>query len=204
MGKEFQKLWRHEDYWAIWLGMIVILLCVGFFWAGSSLKPWAVTPGTWSDLGQLGADLARHWPAFVSIFLGFGLVFAISMRIMGRNLVEFLSGYTILFIGSLGIFYLAGWSVFKKMDLGAPLLALIVGLMKFWGGMKANDATMGRGAPVRGFVPSTIKALTELVTHDRFGSCTDQAPRKLSHLMAFYGFIALFIGFSLSFPPFSL
>ena len=70
---------------------------------------------------------------------------------------------------------------------------LIVGLMKFWGGMKANDATMGRGAPVRGFVPSTIKALTELVTHDRFGSCTDQAPRKLSHLMAFYGFIALFI-----------
>jgi quinone-modifying oxidoreductase subunit QmoC len=70
---------------------------------------------------------------------------------------------------------------------------LIVGLMKFWGGMKANDATMGRGAPVRGFVPSTIRALTELVTHDRFGSCTDQAPRKLSHLMAFYGFIALFI-----------
>jgi quinone-modifying oxidoreductase subunit QmoC len=70
---------------------------------------------------------------------------------------------------------------------------LIVGLMKFWGGMKANDATMGRGAPVVGFVPSTIKALTVLVTHDRFGTCTDQAPRKLSHLMAFYGFIALFI-----------
>jgi uncharacterized membrane protein YadS len=43
--------------------------------------------------------------------------------------VEFLSGYTILFIGSLGIFYLAGWSVVKKMDLGAPLLALIVGLV---------------------------------------------------------------------------
>jgi hypothetical protein len=104
----------------------VIALSVGFFWAGSSLKPWAVTPGTWSDLGQLGADLGRHWLAFVAIFLGFGLVFAISMRIMGRNLKEFLAGYTILFIGSLGIFYLAGWSVVKKMDLGAPLLALVV------------------------------------------------------------------------------
>jgi uncharacterized membrane protein YadS len=118
-----------EDYWAIWLGMIVIMLSVGFFWAGSTLKPWAVTPGTWSDLGQLGADLGRHWPAFISIFLGFGLVFAISMRIMGRNLKEFLSGYTILFVGSLGIFYLAGWSVVKRMDLGAPLLALVVGLV---------------------------------------------------------------------------
>ena len=123
------KLFSTEDYWAIWLGMIVIFLSVGFFWAGSTLKPWAVTPGTWSDLGQLAADLGKHFSGFVSIFLGFGLVFAISMRIMGRNLREFLLGYTILFLGSLAIFYLAGWSVVKRMDLGAPLLALLVGLI---------------------------------------------------------------------------
>jgi uncharacterized membrane protein YadS len=120
---------RTEDYWAIWLGMIVIFLSVGFFWAGSTLKPWAVTPGTWSDPGQLAADLREHFFAYASIFLGFGLVFAISMRVMGRNLKEFLLGYTILFLGSLGIFYLAGWSVMKSMDLGAPLLALAVGLV---------------------------------------------------------------------------
>jgi uncharacterized membrane protein YadS len=123
------KLFSTEDYWAIWLGMIVIILSVGFFWAGSTLKPWAVTPGTWSNLGELTANLSANFFAFVSIFLGFGLVFAISMRIMGRNLREFLLGYTILFLGSLGIFYLAGWSVVKRMDLGAPLLALAVGLI---------------------------------------------------------------------------
>jgi len=70
---------------------------------------------------------------------------------------------------------------------------LIVGLVRFWNGMKASDAALGRGAPVQGFVPSTIKALTALFTHERFGSCTDQASRKPSHLMAFYGFLALFI-----------
>jgi quinone-modifying oxidoreductase subunit QmoC len=70
---------------------------------------------------------------------------------------------------------------------------LIVGLFRFWGGMKANDAALGRGAPVLGLIPSTIKALGALLTHDRFGSCTDQASRKPAHLMAFYGFIALFI-----------
>jgi len=123
------KLFSTEDYWAIWLGMIVIMLSVGFYWAGSTLKPWAVTPGTWSDLGQLAADFGEHCSAFVSIFLGFGLVFAISMRVMGRNLREFLLGYTILFLGSLAILYLAGWSVMQKMDLGAPLLALLVGLI---------------------------------------------------------------------------
>jgi len=123
------NLFKTEDYWAIWLGMIVILLSVGFFWAGSTLKPWAVTPGTWSDPGQLTADFGEHLLGFVAIYLGFGLVFAISMRVMGRNLGEFLLGYTILFLGSLGIFYLAGWSVVRRMDLGAPLLALLVGLI---------------------------------------------------------------------------
>ena len=44
-----------------------------------------------------------------------------------------------------------------------------------------------------GFIPSLIKAVTAVFTHDRFGSCTDQASRKTSHFMAFYGFLALFI-----------
>jgi quinone-modifying oxidoreductase subunit QmoC len=46
---------------------------------------------------------------------------------------------------------------------------------------------------VAGFVPSTIKALRAVLTHDRFGECTDQASRKPTHLMAFYGFLALFV-----------
>jgi len=129
------KLFKTEDYWAIWLGMLVIALAVGFFWAGSTLKPWAVTPGTWSNLGELGADLGTHFWAFLSIFLGFGSVFALSVKLMGRNLTEFLAGYTILFSGSLGIFYLAGWSVVERMDLGPPLLALLVGL--FVGNVRA-------------------------------------------------------------------
>ena len=59
--------------------------------------------------------------------------------------------------------------------------------------MKANDAALGKGGTRDGVHPRLIKALTALLTHDRFGSCTDQASRKPSHLMAFYGFIALFI-----------
>jgi quinone-modifying oxidoreductase subunit QmoC len=70
---------------------------------------------------------------------------------------------------------------------------LIVGLFRFWGGMKASDAAMGRGTPVLGFVPSTIRAVSSVLGHGRFGDCTDQASRKPAHLMAFYGFIALFV-----------
>jgi quinone-modifying oxidoreductase subunit QmoC len=70
---------------------------------------------------------------------------------------------------------------------------LIVGLFRFWKGMKATDEALGRGEQVKGFVPSTISALKSVLTHDRFGECTDQASRKPTHLLAFYGFIALFI-----------
>jgi quinone-modifying oxidoreductase subunit QmoC len=70
---------------------------------------------------------------------------------------------------------------------------LIVGLFRFWKGMKATDEALGRGSPVLGFGPSTMAAVKAILTHDRFGSCTDQASRKPAHLMAFYGFLALFV-----------
>jgi len=123
------KIFRTEDYWAIWLGLLVIALALAFFWSGSTLKPWAVTPKTWSEFGTLATDLQKHAVAYLAIYLGFGLVFAISMQVMGRNVKEFLAGYTLLFLGSLAVFYLAAWSVMKSLDLGPPLLALIVGLI---------------------------------------------------------------------------
>jgi quinone-modifying oxidoreductase subunit QmoC len=70
---------------------------------------------------------------------------------------------------------------------------LIVGLFRFWAGMRANDSALERGGPVLGFVPSVIKAATAVLTHARFGKCTDQASRKTNHFLAFYGFLALFI-----------
>ena len=123
------KLFKTEDYWAIWLGLAVVLLSMVFFGAGSSLKPWAVTPGSWHDLAGLRADLGKKLPGIGLVFLFFGAFFTLSMKIMGRDVKQFVVGYTILFAGSLIIFYLAGWSVLKKADLGAPLLALIIGLV---------------------------------------------------------------------------
>jgi uncharacterized membrane protein YadS len=65
----------------------------------------------------------------LTIFLIFGVVFTVSVAIMGRKVSEFVPGFIILFVGSLAIFYLAGWSVMKDIGLGAPLLALIVGIV---------------------------------------------------------------------------
>jgi quinone-modifying oxidoreductase subunit QmoC len=72
-------------------------------------------------------------------------------------------------------------------------LGLIVGLVRFWKGMKEADEARGVGEPATGFVPSLVKALGAVFTHGRFGKCKDQAQRRNTHLMAFYGFLALFV-----------
>ena len=123
------KLFKTEDYWAIWLGLLVIAICVGAFWSGSTLKSLAVTPGTWSGMSELGADLAGNASGLIAVFAFFFVVFTFSMKVMGRKVKEFMTGFVILFIGALAIFYLAGWSFMKRLDLGAPLLALLIGII---------------------------------------------------------------------------
>lgn len=123
------RLLKTEDYWAIWLGVFIVLLALTFFWAGFSLQPWAVKPGAWSGVGDIGADIAAHGLGYLSLYVGLGAVFAVSMGIMGRSIRQYLKGFSVFFLGSLAIFYLAGWSVMQLLDLDAPLLALIVGLV---------------------------------------------------------------------------
>jgi uncharacterized membrane protein YadS len=129
VARELQKLWKTEDYWAVWLGLGIVLLALIVYSGGSSIESWAVKPGSWSSAGGLWSDLAGHVGGYLTIFLLFGVVFAVSMAIMGHKLSEYIPGYLLLFVGSTAVFYLAGWTLMKKADLGAPLLALIVGLI---------------------------------------------------------------------------
>lgn len=130
MGERIKELWMKEDYWAVWLGIGIVLMALGAYLSGGTIKGWAVTPGKWSTMSQLGADLAKNGLGYLLIFLLFGIVFTISVGIMGRKVKEYIPGYTILFVGSLIIFYLASNSFVKaNLHLGAPLLALLIGLI---------------------------------------------------------------------------
>jgi uncharacterized membrane protein YadS len=128
MGERFEKLWKTEDWWAVWLGLAIVATGIVVFAGGSSIASWAVTPGSWSNLGGLTADWGKHVGGFAIVFVLFGLFFTVSMALMGHKVSEFVPGYTLLFLGSLVLMYLAGWEVMERYDLGAPLLALVAGL----------------------------------------------------------------------------
>jgi quinone-modifying oxidoreductase subunit QmoC len=72
-------------------------------------------------------------------------------------------------------------------------LAGLLGVFRFWKAMAAADKASGEETPSLGIVPSAIKTVVSILTHNKFSKCTDQAARRIAHLTAFYGFIALFI-----------
>ncbi|MGE5236529.1 MAG: YeiH family protein [Acidobacteriota bacterium] len=128
-GKGIERLWTTEDWWSVWFGLGIVVLALGSFAAGTSISGWAVVPGKWVRLDAALAGLASQTFGYVAIFLLLGVVFSVSMAIMGQPLKEFVPGFVILFLGSLAIFVLAGWRVMEEFNVEAPLLALIVGLV---------------------------------------------------------------------------
>ncbi len=66
------------------------------------------------------------------------------------------------------------------------LLVTIVSVGRFWHGLNANA-----GAPVKGLWPSIGATLKGVFVHDNFTSCTRERPRYWSHLLVFFGFLAL-------------
>ena len=128
-GKNFEKLWKTEDWWSVWLGLGIVLLAIVALWMGTSIKGWAVLPGKLTDFSKVWTDLAKNAGGYLTIFLFFGVIFSVSMKIMGHKLNEFIPGFIILFVGSLIIFYLASWKLMQDFNIEAPLLALIIGLI---------------------------------------------------------------------------
>lgn len=125
----FQKLWKTEDWWSVWLGLGLVLVAIIALWSGTSIKGWAVVPGKMSDFGKVWADLAKNFGGYLTIFIIFGVVFGYSMKLMGHKLSQFIPGFIILFVGSLIIFYLDGLQFMIDFSIEAPLLALIIGLI---------------------------------------------------------------------------
>jgi len=130
LTKGLDKLWTTEDYWAVWLGLGIVLLAIVVYGSGGSIASWSVKPASWSSVGGIATDLAKHGVGYLTIFLVFGAVFTLSMAVMKRSVKEFVPGFVILFAGSLVIFE-ASSNTFVKgtLHLGAPLLALLVGLV---------------------------------------------------------------------------
>jgi uncharacterized membrane protein YadS len=125
----WRELWLKEDWWAIWLGLGIVVVALALFARGTSIGWIAVTPAKWSSVAQLGAHFAANWPRYVVQFAAWLAVFSLALSALGHRARDFVPAFVIVYVLSLAVFVLGQWETANYYGLEAPLLALALGLV---------------------------------------------------------------------------
>jgi uncharacterized integral membrane protein (TIGR00698 family) len=125
----WRELWLKEDWWAIWLGLGIVIAGYLLFTNGSTLGWIAVVPkGNWSVLSQLTADFSANITRYIAQFVLWLVVFSIALTALGYKAREFLPSFIFLYVLSVIIFSIGQWDKATYYNLEPPLVALVVGL----------------------------------------------------------------------------
>jgi uncharacterized membrane protein YadS len=128
----WDEFYLKEDWWAIWIGIGLMVAAIAFFSGGSSfLKTLAINPGglKWSSFDQLANHFGQNAHLYLLQFVFWLVIFGVSCRVMGVALSRFVPSFVFLYVMSIIMFSIAGWANAAKFNLEAPLVALIVGLL---------------------------------------------------------------------------
>ena len=124
----WKELWLKEDWWAIWLGLGIVLVGLVLFQYGASWRYLAVVPPKWTSAGQLGAHFVDNWLRYLVQFAFWAAAFAVALRAMGRSARDFLFAFAFVFALSVVVFVVGQWDRANFYGFEAPLVALILGL----------------------------------------------------------------------------
>jgi len=125
----WSELWQKEDWWAVWLGLGIVIVALAFWAGGSTLKPIAISFSSFDVWGKVPALFGETWAGLLGLYVVFLAVFGIAVKILGHNIKNFFIGYTILFLLAIAVQVFGSWDVAKAYSLEAPVVALILGML---------------------------------------------------------------------------
>jgi uncharacterized membrane protein YadS len=144
---------KTEDWWAVWVGLLVVALALAVL-AGADVLGWGVATSEWRDVNTAVSPSSAHYAGYagpasgwVSLVLTYAfllVVLGVGARLMGFHLARFAVGFTVVFWVSYGCLLL-GHNVYvaatpnRRADLGISwslgltgeagfVIALLVGL----------------------------------------------------------------------------
>ncbi len=125
----WRELWLKEDWWAVWLGLGIVLVAYALFARGHSLEWIAVSPAKWSDWSDIANHFAASWPRYIAQFALWAALFSVALRALGYDLRQFLPAFLLVYLFAVLIFTLGQWSEANRYNLEPPLVALALGLV---------------------------------------------------------------------------
>jgi uncharacterized integral membrane protein (TIGR00698 family) len=128
-GSGWTELWRKEDWWAVWLGLGIVLVAYALFTSGSSIAWLAVSPPKWSAFSQLLGHLEANATRYVAQFAIILGLFAIAASLIGYKLRHFVPGFVLVYLLSVLVFAAGAWDRALYFNIEPPLIALVGGLI---------------------------------------------------------------------------
>jgi uncharacterized membrane protein YadS len=118
-----------EDWWALSIGLFVVVLACVLFWSGGSLRWLAVLPPRWTHPGQVAADLVANWARYGAQFLFWLAAFSVALSALGQRVRAFAPAFAFLYVAAYLIFVIGQWDGATRYNLEPPLVALLLGLV---------------------------------------------------------------------------
>jgi uncharacterized membrane protein YadS len=128
-GSFWSDVIRKEDWWAIWIGLGLVVVAAALFANGQSLKWIAIAPQKWSQLSQVGAQLQAHWLQYASLLVLWSVLFGIAAAALGIRVSRFLVSFVLIYVVALALYFLGLWDQASRYNLEPPLVALALGLV---------------------------------------------------------------------------
>lgn len=123
------ELWKKEDWWAVWLGMGIVIVALIFWAMGGSLKAIAVSVPSYDVFSAIPEFFGASLGSLLALFVVFLAVFSLAIKLLGHKLSEFIPGFIILFLMAVLVQIIGSWNTAKAYNLEAPVLALILGML---------------------------------------------------------------------------
>src|SRR3984885_14763739 len=120
---------RKDDWWAIWIGLGLVVVAAGLVANGSSLKWLAVAPQKWKAWPEAVTQVRPHAAQYLALFVLWAALFGIGVTALGYKLSRFLPAFALVFVVSLGLYLLGQWDQAAHYNLEPPLVALVLGLL---------------------------------------------------------------------------
>ena len=125
----WRELFAKEDWWAVWIGLGLVIVATIAFLNGASLKWIAVTPQKWSSLDQIAAQFGANATRYLALFGLWLVVFGIGAAALGLRIGQFVASFAVLFVVATLIYSLGAWDQSSRYNLEPPLVALVLGLL---------------------------------------------------------------------------
>ena len=125
----WQEFWAKEDWWAVWLGLGIVIVAYVLYLAGTSISWIAVAPAKWSTLSQLGTQFSKNGIRYLALLGAFLVLFTVVSSFIGQKPKAFIPSFIFIFILSTIIYASGNWDQANRYNLEPPLVALVVGLV---------------------------------------------------------------------------